>query len=98
MRVPEMPTSHAEHRTARDPGRGTLAPDLFRGCNGDARGIVCEGHVLAGVDATLASASNGHREEQALGAAGVPGSLAARQKTSVPSAGIQELLNHQAPL
>src|SRR5216683_4134972 len=47
MRVPEMPASHAEHRTARDPGRGTLAPDLFRGSNGDARDIVCEGHVLA---------------------------------------------------
>ena len=91
MRVPEMPASHAEHRTARDPGRGTLAPDLFRGCNGDARGIVCQGHVLASLDATVASASNGHRQEQAFGAAGLPGSLAARQKTSVRSARIQEL-------
>jgi hypothetical protein len=78
MGVPEMPASHAEHRTARDPGRGTLAPDLFRGSNGHARDIVCEGHVLAVVDATLASAGNGHREEQALGAAGVPGSLATK--------------------
>src|SRR5258706_6355565 len=60
MGVPKMPASHAEHRIARDPGRGTLAPDLFRGCNGDARGIVCQGHVLASLDATLASASNGH--------------------------------------
>ena len=42
MGVPKMPASHAEHRIARDPGRGTLAPDLFRGCNGDARGIVCK--------------------------------------------------------
>ena len=91
MRVPEMPASHAEHRTARDPGRGTLAPDLFRGSNGDARDIVCEGHVLAGVDATLASAGNGHREEQALGAAGVPGSLATGQKTPPRSARIQGL-------
>jgi hypothetical protein len=53
MCVPEMPASHAEHRTARDPGRGTLVPDIFRGSNGDARDTVCEGHVLAGVDATL---------------------------------------------
>src|SRR5258705_76390 len=30
MGVPKMPASHAEHRIARDPGRGTLAPDLFR--------------------------------------------------------------------
>src|SRR6266478_8808845 len=66
MGVPKMPTSHAEHRIARDPGCSTLAPDLFRGCNGDARGIVCQAHVLASLDATLASAGNGHRQEQAL--------------------------------
>src|ERR1700726_4491405 len=83
MGVPEMPASHAEHRTARDPGRGTLAPDLFRGSNGNARDIVCEGHVLAGVDATLASAGNGHREGQALGAAVVPGNLATGQKDTL---------------
>jgi hypothetical protein len=91
MGVPKMPASHAEHRIARDPGRGTLAPHLFRGCNGDARGIVCQGHVLASLDAALASAGNGHRQEQAFGAAGVPGSLATGQKTSVRSARIQEL-------
>src|SRR5260370_39912964 len=39
MGVPKMPASHAEHRIGRDPGRGTLVPDLFRGCNGDARGM-----------------------------------------------------------
>ena len=32
-------------------------PVLLRGRNGDARGIVCQGHVLASLDATLASAS-----------------------------------------
>ncbi len=37
MGVPKMPASHAEHRIARDPVRGPLAADLFRGCNGDAR-------------------------------------------------------------
>ena len=75
-----MPASHAEHCIARDHGRGTLAPDLFRGCNGDARVIVCQDHVLASLDATLASVGNGHGEEQAFGAAGVPGSLATGQK------------------
>jgi hypothetical protein len=39
----------------------------------------------------LASAGNGHRQEQAFGATGVPGSLATGQKTSVRSAHIQEL-------
>jgi hypothetical protein len=91
MGVPGMPASHAEHRTTRDPGRGTLAPDLFRGRHGDARGIVCQAHVLASLDATLASAGNRHRQEQAFGATGVPGSLATGQKTSVRSAHIQEL-------
>ena len=91
MGVPKMPAPHAEHRIARNPGRGTLAPDLFRGCNGDARGVVRQGHILAGLDATLASASNGHRQEQAAGATGVPGSLATGQKTSVHSGRIQEL-------
>ena len=91
MGVPKMPGSDSEHRIARDPGRGTLAPDLFRGCDGDARGIVCQGHVLASLDATLASARNDHRQEQAFGATGVPGSLATGQKTSVRSARIQEL-------
>ena len=91
MGVLKMPASHAEHRIARDPGRGTLAPDLFRGCNSDARGIVCQGHVLASLDATLASASNGHRQEQAFGAPGVPSSLATGQKTFVRSVRIQEL-------
>ena len=43
----------SEHRIARDPGRGTLASDLVRDCNGDARGIVCQGHVVASLDATL---------------------------------------------
>ena len=72
MGVPKMPASHAEHRIARDPGRGALAPHLFRGCNGDARGIVCQGHVLASLDAAPASAGNGHRQEQAFGAAVYP--------------------------
>ena len=91
MGVPNMSASHAERRIARDPGRGTLAPDLFRGCNGDARGIVRQSHVLAGLDATPASASNGHCQDQVAGAAGVPGSLATGQKTSVRSGRIREL-------
>jgi hypothetical protein len=90
-----MPASHAEHRTARDPRRGTLAADLFRRCNGFARGIVCQSRVLASLDAALASARNGHREEQAFGATGVPCSLAAGQKTCVRSAPIQGVRNHQ---
>ena len=60
-------------------------------CNGDARGIVRQSHVLAGLDATPASASNGHRQEQAGGATGVPGSLTTGKKTSVRSGRIQEL-------
>jgi hypothetical protein len=95
MGVQRMPASHAERRIARDPVRGTLAADLFRGCNGDARGIVCQGRLLASLDATLASARNRHSEEQAFGATGLPGSLAARQKTSIRSARIQGLRNHQ---
>ena len=35
-----------------------MVPNLFRSCNGDARGIVRQAHILAGLDATLASASN----------------------------------------
>ncbi|MGY8662512.1 hypothetical protein Q3C01_09105 [Bradyrhizobium sp. UFLA05-109] len=72
-------------------GANTLAPDLFRSCNGNARGIVCQGHVLATLDATLASAGNRYRQEQAFGTTGVPGSLATREKTSFRSAGIQGL-------
>src|ERR1700692_1505134 len=49
MGVPEMPASHAEHRTARDPGRGTLAPDLFWGSNGDARDIRYRQAEIAGI-------------------------------------------------
>ena len=86
-----MPASHAERRIARDRGCGTLAPDIFRGCNGDARSIVCQGHILASLDATLASAGNGHRQDQAFGAAGVSGSLATGQETSVRSARLQGL-------
>jgi hypothetical protein len=44
----------------------------------------------------LLSPRNGHREEQAFGATGLPGSLAAGQTTSVRSARIQRLRNHQA--
>ena len=66
MGVPRMPASRAEHRITRDPGRGTLAPDLFRDRNGNARGTVCQGHVLASLDATFASVGNGHRQEQAF--------------------------------
>src|SRR5258705_7983763 len=43
-----------------DPGRGTLAPVLFRGCNGNAHGIDCQAHVLASLGATSASASHGN--------------------------------------
>jgi hypothetical protein len=71
--------SHSEDCIARDPGRGTLVPNLFRSCNGDARGIVRHAHILAGLDATLASASNDRRQDQATGATGatsVPGSVA----------------------
>lgn len=89
MGVPRMPASRAEHRITRDPGRGTLAPDLFRDRNGNARGTVCQGHVLARLDATLASAGNGRRQEQAFGAPGLPGSVATGQKTSVRSAHIK---------
>src|SRR6266403_859486 len=53
--------------------------------------LFAKGHVLAGVDATLASAGNGHREEQALGAAGVPGSLATGQRTPPRSARVRGL-------
>jgi|SRR6516165_5406279 len=67
MGVSKMPASNAERRIARDPGRGTLAADLFRGCNGNTCGIVCQGHVLASLDTTSASASNGDRQEQASG-------------------------------
>src|SRR6267154_4546677 len=98
MGVPKMPASHAEHRIARDPGRGTLAPDLFRGGNGDARGIVCQAHVLASLDATLASAGYRDRQEQAVGATGIPGSLATGQKKFVRSVRGQELSKHQAPV
>ena len=64
-----------------------ISSGLQRRCSG----MVCQGHVLASLDATLASASNGDRQEQAFGATGVPGSLATGQKTSVRSARIQEL-------
>ena len=53
--------------------------------------VLFEDHVLAGLDATLAPVGNGHREEQAFGAAGVPGGLAPGQKKSVCSARIQGL-------
>jgi hypothetical protein len=77
-----MPASHSEHRIARDPRRGTLVPNLFRSCNGDARGIVRQGDILAGLDATFASASNNRREDQATGATSVPGSVATGQKNN----------------
>ena len=83
MGVPKMPASHTEHRIVRDRRSATLVSDLFRGCHGDARGVVCQAHIMAGLDPTVASAGNSPRQEQAFGAAGVPGGLATGQKTFV---------------
>ena len=91
MGVPKMPASHSEHCIARDSRRGTLVPNLFRSCNGDARGIVRQAHILAGLDATLASASNDRRQDQTTGAPSVPSSVATGQKTTLRSSSIQEL-------
>jgi hypothetical protein len=66
MDVPKMPTPHAEHGIARDSWRCGLAPALVRDRDGDARGVVCQGHGLASLDATLASVGNSHRQEQAF--------------------------------
>ena len=98
MGVPKVPSSHTERSFARNPGSGALVSHLFRSCNGDAHGVVCQAHIMAGLDPTVASAGNSPRQEQAFGAAGVPGGLATGQKTSVRSIPIQELSNHQLPV
>jgi hypothetical protein len=66
-------------------------PMSFAAATAMHAGVVCQDHVLASLDATLAPVGNGHREEQAFGAAGVPGGLATGQKKSVRSARIQGL-------
>ena len=46
MGVQGMPASYSERRIARDPGRDTLASNLFRGRNGDACGADCPCRLL----------------------------------------------------
>jgi hypothetical protein len=81
MGISKVPASDAEQRFSRDSGRGPLVSDLCRGCDGDACSVVCQDHVLASLDATFASAGNCHRQEQAFGAPGVPGSLRRLKRT-----------------